>query len=271
MKNSNFIGKFVATILLAAAFFIVSCNKSDDKDDLTDTDADTSDTSITDTDSNDTTPDIGDSADDSDDTTPESPDSTPDNGDSSDDSDEPAADTDTDTEPEPTDDTDTTDDTDNTDTDFEKETEGCTMIEVPKITMGGTHADEINGYFSPAMGESAIDIIRIYLMGEIKAGTYELGTGLNDNYAQCQQCVMVWVDAELATAKEYYFRTAGTLTITKVETVEEIERTSGTINNLIMKQVEPLNDYLGDFGFISKGKCVAAKLVEWDTTGDPGY
>ena len=195
-------------------------------------------------------------------------------GSSTDDSDEPTENTDTDTEPteptEPTDPTEPTTPVDGSDPEFEQNAAGCTMIEVPKITMGGSHADEINGYFSPAMGESAIDIIKILLMGEIKEGTYQLGAGLNDNYAQCEQCVMVWVDAALAAANEYYFQTHGTLTITEVKDVDGINRTVGRIRNLILKQVEPLNDYLGDFGFISDGKCVAAEIVEWDTTNTPG-
>ena len=93
---------------------------------------------------------------------------------------------------------------------------------------------------------------------------------MNDNYTQCQQCVMVWVDAAYGTANEYYFQTHGTLTITEVKDVDGIKRTVGRIRNLILNQVEPLNDYLGDFGFISDGKCVAAEIVEWDTTSTGG-
>ena len=261
MKSSNFAKKILFVFLFSALALLVACGSSD-KEDTTDSGV-VSDEDPTD----DTVP--------ADDTDPESTDDTdtaPDNADPTDDPDGPAENTDTDTDIEPTE---PTTPVDGPDPEFEKEAAGCTMIEVPKITVGGLYADEINGYFSPSMGENAIDIIRIFLMGNITTGTYELGTGLNDNYAQCQQCVMVWVDAELGAAKEYYFQTRGTLTITKVAPMlnaseEEVDRTSGSIRNLIMKQVEPLNDYLGDFGFISDGKCVAAEFVEWDTTGESG-
>jgi hypothetical protein len=283
MKSRNPIEKILFILLFSALALFVACSNSDeDKEMLADTDADSSDTDITDSDSSDTTQDNGDSTDDSADTTPEDADTTPDGADSTDDLDEPDSDTDTeptndddaDTEPtepaEPTNPAEPTDPTDEPDPEFEQNAEGCTMIEVPKITMGGSHADEINGYFSPSLGDNTIDIIRMYLLGEIQEGTYELGTGINDNYMQCQQCVMVWVDAALATAQEYYFQTHGTLTITEVKDVDGIKRTVGRIENLILKQVEPLNDYLGDFGFISDGKCIAAEIVEWDTTNTPG-
>ena len=253
MKSSNFTKKILFILLFLALALFVACSNSYGKNTV-DTDS-VSDNSTDDADpagNTDSEP-----ADDTDTATDDN---------STDDSDEPAGDTDTDSEPtdpaEPT--------TEEPEHSFEQDAAGCTRIEVPKITMGGSNADEINGYFSPAMGESSIDIIRIYLLGEIKEGTYELGTGLNDNYAQCQQCVMVWVDAALATANEYYFQTAGTMEITEVRDVDGIQRTVGRISSLILKQVEPLNDYLGDFGFISDGGCIAAEIVEWDTTNTPG-
>lgn len=219
--KSKIVEKILSVLLFSALAFFAACSGSDEKDDLTDTDADTSDTGITDNDATDA---------DSNDTT---------------------------------DNTDTADDTDTTDA------EGCTKIEVPKITMGGSYADEINGYFSPSLGANTIDIIKILLMGEIKEGTYELGTGLNDNYMQCQQCVMVWVDAALAAANEYYFQTHGTLTITEVKDVDGIKRTVGKIENLILKQAEA-NEYMSDFILVPEGKCIAAEIVEWDTTDTPG-
>ena len=268
MKSKNFIGKFILVFLLLIAFFVVSCGSSDEED--------TTDTS--DTVSEEAGSDTGDTANDSDpadsepeeenDSTPEeNPDSAPDDADSTDDSDKPAGETDTDTEPtNPTE----PEPTDEPDPEFEQNAEGCTMIEVPKITMGGSYADEINGYFGPSLGDSTIDIIRMYLLGEIQKGTYELGTGINDNYMQCQQCVMVWVDAAAGKAQEYYFQTSGTLQITQVKDVDGIKRTAGVIKNLILKQVEPLNDYLGDFGFTGSDECIAAGIVEWDTTNTPG-
>ena len=258
MKSRNFMEKILFILLFSALSLFVACDGSDEIEDTTDSDADTSDTDITDSDSNDTTSDGGDSTDDSADTTTDS-------ADSNDDSDEPAGDTDTDTEPtNPTD----LEPTGEPDSEFEQNAEGCTMIEVPKITMGGAYADEINGYLSPSLGDNAIDIIKILLMGDIKEGIYELGTGINDNYMQCQQCVMVWVDAELGAAKEYYFQTHGTLAIKEVKDVDGINRTTGIIKNLVLKQAET-NEYLSDFTLIPEGKCIAAEIVEWDTTNTP--
>ena len=263
MKSRNFIEKIFFIFLFSALACFVACSSSDDeKEDLTDTDT------VSDEDTTGDTEPSGDTdSEPADDT-----DTAPDNADSADDSDVPAGDTDTntdtDTEPaEPTDPAEPT--TEEPDPGFEQDAEGCTMIEVPQITMGGSHADEINGYFSPAMGESTIDIIKILLMGDIKTGSYDLGSGVNDNYAQCQQCVMVWVDAALATANGYYFQTHGTLTITEVKDVDGIKRTVGKIKNLILQQAEA-NEYMSDFILIPDGKCIAAEIVEWDTTNTPG-
>ena len=262
MKSSNFTKKILFILLFLALALFVACGSSEEAEsDTSDsgvTDNDPSDTGTSDSDTTDS--DVSDSADDSDsdtsDTDTETDTETDTDTDTNSDTD---TDTDTDTNPEPAD-----------DPDFEKDSADCTMIEVPEITMGGAYADEINGYFSPAMGDSAIDIIKILLMGEIKEGTYELGTGLNDNYAQCEQCVMVWVDAALAAANEYYFQTHGTLTIKEVKDVDGIKRTVGTIKNLIVKQAEA-NEYMSDFTLIPDGKCIAAETVSWDTTNTPGH
>ena len=267
MKSRNFIEKILFILLFSALSLFVACGSSDEIEDTTDSDADTSDTDITDSDSSDTTQDNSDSTDDSADTTT-------DNADSNDDSDEPAGDTDTDTDTEPTEPTEPTnpaeptEPADEPDPEFEQNAEGCTMIEVPKITMGGAYADEINGYLSPSLGDNAIDIIKILLMGDIKEGTYELGKGLNETYMNCEQCVTVWVDAELGAAKEYYFQTHGTLTITEVKDVDGINRTTGKIKNLILQQAET-DEHMSDFTLIPEGKCIAAEIVEWDTTNTP--
>ncbi|MBP5591874.1 hypothetical protein J6Y50_08515 [bacterium] len=264
MKSRNFIEKILFILLFSALSLFVACGGSDEIEDTTDSDADTSDTDITDSDSSNTTQDNGDSTDDPADTTT-------DNADPTDDPDGPAENTDTDTDIEPTEPTnpaEPTEPADEPDPEFEQNAEGCTMIEVPKITMGGAYADEINGYLSPSLGDNAIDIIKILLMGDIKEGTYELGKGLNETYMNCEQCVTVWVDAELGVAKEYYFQTHGTLTITEVKDVDGINRTAGRIKNLILKQAET-DEHLSDFTLIPEGKCIAAEIVEWDTTNTP--
>ncbi|MBR6422608.1 hypothetical protein IKS86_07855 [bacterium] len=248
MKSSNFAKKILFIPLFSALALFVACGSSDKEEDTTDSGV------VSDEDSTDDAEPSGDT---DSEPTEETDTATDDN--STDDSDEPAGDTDSDTEPEPT---------DEPDPEFEQNSEGCTMIEVPKITMGGAYADEINGYLSPAMGGNAIDIIRIYLLGDIKEGTYELGTGLNETYMNCEQCVSVWIDAELGVADEYYFQTHGTMTITEVKDVEGINRTVGRIRNLILKQAET-DEYMSDFTLIPDGKCIAAEIVEWDTTNTP--
>lgn len=262
MKSSDFIKKILFILLFSALALFAACGSSDEEEDTTDTDT------VSDEDTTGDTEPAGDTdSEPADDT-----DTAPDNADSDDDSDVPAGDTDTDTDTEPTEPTDPAEPTepvDEPDPEFEENSKDCTMIEVPKITMGGAYADEINGYFSPAMGESAIDIIKIMLLGELKTGTYELGTGLNETYMSCKQCVMVWVDAALAAANEYYFQTHGTLTITEVKDVEGINRTVGKIRNLILKQAET-NEYMSDFTLIPDGECIAAEIVEWDTTNTSG-
>lgn len=230
MKTSNFIEKILFVLLFSALALFVACGSSDETEEQPDTDAITNDSDTTDLETT----------------------------------------TDNDENTEVTSDEETNPDTDASDIEpADNDTNNttvseCIPIEVPTITMSG-YPDEVNGYFSPAMGGNAIDIVKIYLMGELKEGTYELGTGLNDNYAQCQQCVMVWVDAELGTAKEYYFQTAGTLTITKVAGEGDAKRTNGNITGLVLKQAEA-NKYT----FIPDGKCITAERIEWETiTDDP--
>ena len=263
MKSSNFIKKILFILLFSALALFVACGSSEnDGNDTPDSgvtdndssDTGTSDTDISDTDTSDTgTSDTGANDDDVSDS---------DTSDSADDSESDVSDTGADTEP-----------VDETDPEFEEKSKGCTMIEVPKIVVGGAYADEVDGYFSPAMGENTIDIIQIMLLGERKEGDYELGTGRNETYMNCKQCVMVWVDAAEGVANEYYFQTHGTLTIKKVTTVDEIERTSGEIKSLVLKQVNRIKDENDDvdFEFIPDGKCIAARIVEWDTTGEPEY
>ena len=237
MKNSSFIEKILFILLFSALALFAACGSSDETEEQPDTDAVTNDSGDSDATDSETTPDNDEN------TVATSDEETNPDNDASD--------------IEPAD-----NDTDNA------TVSECIPIEVPTITMSG-YPDEVNGYFSPAMGENAIDIVKIYLLGELKEGTYELGTGLNDNYAQCQQCVMVWVDAELATAKEYYFQTAGTLTITKVAGEGDAKRTNGNITGLVLKQAEP-NEYMSDFWFIPDGKCITAERIEWETiTDDP--
>jgi hypothetical protein len=263
MKSKNFIEKILFILLFSALASFVACGSSDEEDT---TDSGT----VSDEDPSDDAEPAGDT----DSETSEDTDATTDDADSNDDSDEPAGDTDTDTDTEPTEPTEPTnpaeptEPADEPDPEFEQNAEGCTMIEVPKITMGGAYADEINGYFSPSLGDNAIDIIKILLMGDIKEGTYELGKGLNETYMNCEQCVTVWVDAELGAAKEYYFQTHGTLTITEVKDVDGINRTAGRIKNLILQQAET-DEHLSDFTLIPEGKCIAAEIVEWDTTNTP--
>ena len=263
MKSSNFAKKILFILLFSALALFVACGSSDKEEDTTDSGV------VSDEDSAGDAEPSGDTGSEPADDT----DTAPDNADSTDDSDEPTENTDTDTEPtestEPTEPTEPTTPVDEPDPEFEQNAAGCTMIEVPKITMGGAYADEINGYFSPAMGGNAIDIIKIMLLGELKNGTYNLGTGMNETYMNCKQCVMVWVDAALAAAEEYYFQTHGTLTITEVKDVEGIKRTVGTIRNLILKQAET-DEYMSDFTLVSDGKCIAAEIVEWDTTNSSG-
>lgn len=264
MKSSDFIKKILFILLFSALALFAACGSSDEEEDTTDTDT------VSDEDTTGDTEPAGDTdSEPADDT-----DTAPDNADSDDDSDVPAGDTDTDTDTEPTEPTEPTnpaeptEPADEPDPEFEQNAEGCTMIEVPKITMGGAYADEINGYLSPSLGDNAIDIIKILLMGDLKEGTYELGKGLNETYMNCEQCVTVWVDAELGVAKEYYFQTHGTLTITEVKDVDGINRTAGRIKNLILKQAET-DEHLSDFTLIPEGKCIAAEIVEWDTTNTP--
>lgn len=252
MKSRNFIEKFVFVFLIAALFCTVSCGGSDDGPKaVRDNGKSDADTSNEKTDADTSNSEISDNGiQDNETSDAETSDADmPDENLSGDDS-------------EPV---------DETDPEFDEISKGCTMIEVPKITVGGAYADEVDGYFSPAMGGSAIDIIQIMLLGERKEGDYELGTGRNETYINCKQCVMVWVDAAEGVANEYYFQTHGTLTITKVATVDEIERTSGEIKSLVLKQVEPTDEHHEDFEFIPDGKCIAARIVEWDTTGERGY
>lgn len=145
------------------------------------------------------------------------------------------------------------------DSDGESEEKGCIAIDVPTITMAA-YPDEINGFFSPELGDHTIDIIKIFLMGELEPGTYDLTTPQNKTYKNCQQCVMVWVDTELGEPKEAYFQTGGTLTITEVEGEDLDKRTNGYIENLTLGKAK-----YPSFTLIPGAEeCITADYVEWN-------
>jgi len=147
--------------------------------------------------------------------------------------------------------------------------ENCIEIDVPTITSAGYY-DEINGFFSPSMGDNTIDIVKIFILDtdqstaeyDIETGTYDLGDYPNYTYEQCRQCVMVWIDVALGEPAEAYFQTEGTLTITAVAGSGEETRTDGYIENVkLMKAEFPYFTLIPD-----ATECIRIPYADWSLT-----
>ena len=196
----------------------------------------------------------------------------------------PAADSDqlspSDDEPENDGDPAVVDDTPDTDAaeqqDFEPQSDdepepddGCVKLDVPTITSAGYY-DEINGFFSPAMGDSTVDIVKIFLMDtnpqteeyDIELGTYDLGSYPNSAYATCQQCVMVWIDVALGEPAEAYFQTEGSLTVTAVAGSDKDTRTDGYIENVKLVKAE----FPGFTPIPEDTGCILIPYADWSLT-----
>lgn len=225
--------KFTLLLLvLASLFYFAACGGSK-KDDSPATDSDTDSVTEPDTDS-------------------------PTDADSGPEGDDDVADPDADrpdTEPEP-------------DTDYDPG-DGCIEIDVPTITSAGYY-DEINGFFSPSLGDNTIDIVKIFILDtkpgtaeyDIEPGTYDLGEYPNYTYEQCRQCVMVWVDVALGEPAEAYFQTEGSLTITAVAGSGEATRTDGYIENVkLMKAEFPSFTLIPD-----ATECIRIPYADWSLT-----
>ncbi|MBR6244948.1 hypothetical protein IKR20_05190 [bacterium] len=147
--------------------------------------------------------------------------------------------------------------------------DGCVELDVPTITSAGYY-DEINGFFSPAMGDSTVDIVKIFLMDtnpqteeyDIEPGTYDLGSYPNSAYATCLQCVMVWIDVALGEPAEAYFQTEGSLTVTAVAGGDRDTRTDGYIENVKLVKAE-----FPDFTPIPEAAgCIRIPYADWSLT-----
>ncbi len=136
---------------------------------------------------------------------------------------------------------------------------GCVEIEVPTITSSG-YSDEISGFFTPAMGGDVIDIVKIILSGEIKTGTYDLGSDVNLAYETCTQCVSVWVDVENFNPVKAYYQVSGNFVITDVSGEGVDLRTNG-----YMEDVKLVKSSFPEFVPEDVSDCVHIAYAEWQT------
>ncbi len=54
---------------------------------------------------------------------------------------------------------------------------------------------------------------QFFLEGGGQAGTFELGEGINGNYATCRQCLLLYVDYDGASEKKTFLADRGTLVL----------------------------------------------------------
>jgi len=101
------------------------------------------------------------------------------------------------------------------------------VLDGPRVlvaSQGGGSPDAFAAYqVDPDMdtdlgyGDSRPDLIsfEFYTISSpaLVAGTFDLASALNSNYATCDQCVLVYRDFVTGNASQTFFQTAGTLTV----------------------------------------------------------
>lgn len=99
-------------------------------------------------------------------------------------------------------------------------TGGCTNITVPSFDylgsglLGGAY---FGGAPDPALGGAAEDLMVLEIWNPDLTGTVDLGSAANLDYANCEACALVYVDADAeGNPTQAFFQTGGTLTITSL-------------------------------------------------------
>jgi hypothetical protein len=99
-------------------------------------------------------------------------------------------------------------------------TGGCTSITVPSFDylgsglLGGTY---FGGAPDPALGGAAEDLMVLEIWNPELSGTVDLGSAMNLDYANCEACALVLVDADAeGNPTKSFFQTGGTLTISSL-------------------------------------------------------
>ena len=234
MKKLSFI------LVIFALFLFVSCDDTNTKIDIPDTD--TSDTDNPDTDTNDT----------------DNPDT--DNPDTDNpDTDNPDTDN-PDTDNPDTDNPDTDNpDTDNPDTDNPDPTnptdpvdpEGCAIISLNSNFFAYTKGSYLGQVKNSVLGDATLyDLVIIELRGNIENTEYNLSSAENSNYADCKECLTITQDYESEDPK-YYFQESGSIKVSNYNSSNY-----GLKAVISAKLVEITIDENGNSAPVEGGSCV---------------
>lgn len=156
----------------------------------------------------------------------------------------------------PTDPTDSTDPTDPTDT-----PSGCTGISVDWTTF--SQYQYSNQFVASNDDSDPIVLISFFQdeEGSISEGTYDLAAGLNANYKDCTECVLVYsgYDEEEGYSKIYY-QQSGTL---KIDAVDDSSNIKGSISAVLVEVTIDEEDYTSTP--VEGGTCVEIETASFDS------
>ena len=86
-------------------------------------------------------------------------------------------------------------------------------------------------------------------------GTFNLGTGANDNYSTCEQCIRIFEDTTETSARIFYQR-SGTMAISAGSAVhDDPPSVSATLTNVELEEVTIADDGTFESTPVSGGKC----------------
>ncbi len=144
----------------------------------------------------------------------------------------------------------------------------CVVIPTANLTMGSYY----NNYYdsSISLGGEAADQIDLNFFdykedktkGNSIAGTYDLASDINSNFATCLQCIVIFEDIQDDTGfgKKMYFQKSGTINI--AEGVGEEGTSKGTISDVKLIEVE-LNTATNESLPVENGDCVIIESGSW--------
>jgi hypothetical protein len=118
----------------------------------------------------------------------------------------------------------------------------CTPITIGGVAIDLSYAPDIASYgadVSPELGNGNPDLLVLSYFatydgvpaGGDETGTFELGTGIDENYETCARCLHLQVDSDT----KFYFASAGTLTLDS-DSKQMYGYPQGTLRNVTLRE-----------------------------------
>ncbi len=148
---------------------------------------------------------------------------------------------------------------------------GCKKMTFKEVTMTTGQSGEKN--YSVVLNETLGDegiadgiMIQFFTLDEndnqvIKEGLYDLGKAPNNNYATCNECILLFEDTTTEGTAKIYFQESGTLELKKVK--EGTMESQGTITaKLVEVTIDTSNNYTSTP--VENGSCIELVAQSWD-------